>query len=166
MSAGGVPMKFFIPLVVGVALASLGCSKLAGFSEISSGTYATHSEAVERKAFESGWLPEEMPKSAKQIVETHSIDSGEMWVRFSSDGADISRFTDECSNGPGYGLPDRRRTKRDASWWPVELTEGGDEKTLGQWDLYSCPGMRHAKTVFPAGVAVDRPGRTVWYWVK
>lgn len=161
-----MPVKLLIPLIACVALNTLGCSKLAGFSEVSSETYATHSEAVERKAFESGWLPEEMPKSAKKIVEVHSVDSGEMWVRFSSDGVDISRFTDECTTTPRYGLPDRRRTKRNASWWPEELTEGGDKKAHGQWSLYFCPEMHHAQTVFPAGVAIDRLSHTVWYWVK
>lgn len=159
-------MRFLIPLVAGVALTTPGCSKLAGFNEVSSETYATHSEAVERKAFESGWLPEEMPKSAKKIVEVHNIDSGEMWIRFTSDGVDISRFTDGCTTSPRYGLPDRRRTKRNASWWPGELTKGSDEESLGQWDLYFCPEMHHAKTVFPAGVAIDRLSHTVWYWVK
>lgn len=159
-------MKFLIPLVAGLALTASGCSRLAGFNEISSEKYATHSEAVERKAFESGWLPEEMPKSARQIVEVHSIDSGEMWIGFSSDGADISRFIGGCATSPRYGLPDRRRTKRNASWWPGGLTDGSDEKAQGQWDLYFCPEMHHAKTVFPAGVAVDPLSHTVWYWVK
>lgn len=161
-----ISMKLLRSLIAVLALTSTGCSELLGLDEISTERYATHSEAVERKAFENGWLPQEMPKSARQIMEVHNIDTGEMWVGFTSDGPAISRFIGECTTSPRYALPDRRRTERVASWWPGGLTERSDEEAQRQWNLYSCPEMHHARTVFSAGVAVDPLSHAVWYWVK
>lgn len=159
-------MKKLTPFLITYFLLLAGCEGLAGLNEVVSSTYATHAEAVARKAFDSGWLPSEMPSSARSIVEVHSIESGEMWVRFSSNALAVSSFVRECSIDPNYVLPDPRRTRRNVPWWPKGLEDGGDKESLKGLEIYVCPAMHHAGNKMLAGVAVDHLSDTVWYWVR
>lgn len=158
-------MKRFFACVACI-LGLLGCSKVTGLADtVNSATYGTYSDAVGRGAFESGWLPREMPRSAENIVEVHNVDSGEMWVRFDDKGVGILGFTKGCVAQPLPRLPDRRRTRRDVPWWPEDLVLENGGRVRAQWALYSCPRMSHGGITHTAGVAVEASTGRVWYWV-
>ncbi|KRD32144.1 hypothetical protein ASE35_14500 [Lysobacter sp. Root916] len=159
-------MKTSIVLVVlaGLGMAG-GCSRVFGYEEVLSETYATYSEAATKRAFESGWLPKEMPRSARSIVEVHNVDTGELWLRFRYGSGDIAGLLANCAARPALDLPDRRRTQRSTPWWPEYLAKDSQGPSPMPLGLYSCPKMSHAGSIYPAGIAVDRETETVWYWI-
>lgn len=160
-------MKLTAPLAVGIAMTALGCSGELGVNDTSSNFYATYAEAASRNGFVSGWLPNEMPNSAKEISEAHSIDSNEIWLTFKADRMGVVSFLSECRKVSGnYRLPDQRRTRRVAPWWPGSLAEGADTEDTARLDIYHCPSVSHAGVVRDVSAAVDPAAGIVWYWVS
>ncbi|MGH8603840.1 MAG: hypothetical protein ACREXR_14015 [Gammaproteobacteria bacterium] len=142
-----------------------GCAELSGEGDIKSSTYTSFQQASEMGVFESGWLPRALPRSATNIVEVHNVDSSEIWARFRYSGNDILGLTKGCAADRKTQLPNAERTKRDAEWWPAELTEGSAKQSRNKWMIFSCPKMRHAESIFPANLAVDFASNTAWYWI-
>jgi hypothetical protein len=152
----------FIPLIV--ALVAVGaCSDPS--RPVSSSSYATFQEASSSGILELGWLPRNLPESAADILESHHIDNGELWVRFRFSDADIKTLLGRCSADSSAQLPDKRRTKLDADWWPVGLTSGSDPAVRKRWKIYWCANQVHAQTTMAAGVAIDPLERVAWYWI-
>lgn len=142
-----------------------GCAELSGDDDITSSSYASFQEASKAGAFESGWLPRALPKSATKIVEVHNIDSSELWVTFRYLNDDVRGLIKECIAGQKVQFPNAERTKRDVVWWPAGLTNKSDAKSRKQWAMFSCPSMRHANSEYKANLAVDTANRTAWYWI-
>lgn len=142
----------------------IGCGDLSGDNDIKTSKYASFIEASETGAFEAGWLPQALPQSAANIVEAHNIDSGEMWITFRYSDNDIHGLIQGCIADRKVQFPNAERTKRDAAWWPSDLTAGSDEQLHKRWIILSCPGMRHAGGIYSMNVAVDAKKRTTWYW--
>lgn len=143
------------------------CWSLTGLDLVRTEAYEAYSDASTSGAIESGWLPREMPVSAKKILETHDADTSEMWIRFTADAEGIEKLLDRCTASTAVELPNKRTIIRVAPWWPEPLTAGNEVAASGgQWTLHSCPEMRHAQQKVTAGVAVNRASGTVWYWVN
>jgi len=142
-----------------------GCAELSGEGDIKSSKYTSFQEASQKGAFKSGWLPQALPRSAMNIVEAHNVDSNELWATFRYSNNDIHGLTKECAINQKARLPNAKRTKRSAAWWPAELTDGSDKQSRKRWMILSCPRMRHAESIFSTNVAVDRASRTAWYWM-
>lgn len=150
-------------LVFVASLACSGCSWMTGYNDISSASYKDYKEAAEQRAFESGWLPAELPRSATRILEVHSIDSSEIWLRFSFSPEDVLGFIRLCNKVQVPSFPDENRTRNNVSWWLPGLVKGA--RPDKQVDVYSCPEMKHAGLRFPAGLAIENSSSTAWYWV-
>ncbi|MCL6714020.1 hypothetical protein M8R20_44325 [Pseudomonas sp. R2.Fl] len=159
-----VSMRFFSVAVV-VMLSLLACSEVFGPNETVSRAYGDYIYASKEGALESGWLPREIPVSAHEIVESHNVDSNEMWVRFNYENEGVSGFIDGCEVRSNPLFPNARRTRRNAPWWPERLMQGKEDEVLVGYTFYWCPRMIHASTELPAQVAIDHPGRVIWYWV-
>lgn len=159
-------MKLFNFLAVSIlSLGVAGCSEFSGHNDVISKTYGTYSEASNNEAFELGWLPRQMPLSARNIIEVHSVDSGELWLRFEYKDEDIVGLLEGCAARPTPHFPDRRRTLRSAPWWPDYLVREYEGRVSAGLSVFSCPKMSHASSEYAAGIAVSRSTRTVWYWI-
>lgn len=157
-----ISMKRFVYIV---AFSSAGCSSLFDYDETSSEYYSTHSEVVRRNGFDSGWLPMDMPVSARDIMEAHSIDSGEIWIQFQLESSEADSFLKKCTAREGIDLPDRRRTRRVAPWWPEEMLDSTASRATG-WRTYFCEDMRHAGMSLSSSVAFNAETGKVLYWIK
>ncbi|MBT2766950.1 hypothetical protein J7J08_04825 [Stenotrophomonas sp. ISL-67] len=141
------------------------CSEISGVNDAVHGAYENYSAAAKSSAFENGWLPMQMPRSATRIEEIHNVDSGEIWIRFNYDGRDIKDLIGECSASSSVDLPDARRTTRLVAWWPEELTNPGRKNPSSAWTLYYCSEMNHAGSSISAGIAIDASASLALYWV-
>ncbi len=159
-----ISMKFF-PVAVVVMLYFSACSELFGPNETVSRAYGDYIYASKEGALESGWLPRKIPVSSHEIIESHNVDSNEMWIRFNYRNEGASGFTDECEVRSSPSFPNARRTRRNAPWWPERLMQGKEDEVLVGYTFYWCPRMIHASTELPAQVAVDHSDRVIWYWV-
>lgn len=159
-------MKYNFPLIVFFVsvLGLAGCSK-AIFHDVVTNEYETYSDASLNGAFESGWLPRALPPSARKIAEVHSVDSNEMWIRFSYSGEDLDQLLSGCVSQRTPELPDANRSHSNVPWWPAELVAADSMRSLGRWAFFQCPKMLHASSFIAAGVAVERSSHSVWYWV-
>ena len=67
-----------------------------GYFENQQSFYANYKEAKKSGAFERGWLPEYLPKSAKNIHEQHNLDTNQGWADFEFDVKDITKMESHC----------------------------------------------------------------------
>ena len=159
-------MKTLNRLLAVATLGLVGCSELTGSRDVVALSYRDYADATDKRAFELGWLPQQTPKSAINIVEVHNVDSGEVWAKFSGSQADLIEFVSRCERNVDPSLPDARRTSRAAAWWPEPLVADADGGELGPWAFYTCRQMRHAGAVVTAGAAIDGSGETLFYWIS
>ena len=141
-----------------------GCS--SDFVETTTNQYSNYKEAVEAGAIQRGWLPQALPESANDIVETHNIDTNELWVKFKFAQADIKTFLSECEKANDLRLPSAGRTKKLATWWPETLTDKNGMQLYNAMQAYRCLEMPHAENSFDAGMILDEKEKIVWYWIE
>lgn len=158
-------MSLRIVILAFILMAPTGCADLSGEGDVASNTYETFDAAAKAGVFEAGWLPRTLPRSAVNISEVHNIDTSELWVRFSYSGDDIQALVKECRAENHVEFPKTKRTKRNAAWWPDELTKDSDPRRRARWTILSCPSMRHAQSTRAANIAFDPTSRTAWYWL-
>ena len=48
-------------------------------------------------SYRKGWIPENIPKSAKNIYERHDLDVNKVWIRFQCDSADITHLVSQLN---------------------------------------------------------------------
>lgn len=154
-------MKNFIFIVV---VFGAGCSVLFDYNEAPTENYSTYSEIVRRKGFDSGWLPLEIPGSARGITETHNIDTGEIWLQFHLDSSEADGFLEKCTPRKSIDFPSRRRTRRVAPWWPEEMMGAVVSAQTKNWHTYFCKNMRHSSLTLDSFVALDREAGKILYW--
>lgn len=121
--------------------------------------YATFAEVEADGAVGRGWIRSFVPKTATDIRESHNVERGEIWLRFSAPAADIEAL--ERTLRP-MALADvsfpRERPTRLRPWWPVELIEGFD----GQRARYRFFAFdANERRTF---VAVEAETGRVWCW--
>ncbi len=161
-----IPLKkMHFLMVLAFVLTLVGCDDLSGQKDLMSSRYRSFEKASEDGAFESGWLPRTLPRSAWDILEVHNLDTNEIWIVFRYRDNSIEELTNACIARQEVRFPDAKRAKRDVGWWPVELTGRGKELDSKKWATYLCPEMRHAESKVSATIAVDVLNQTAWYWV-
>lgn len=159
-------MTVRVPIVFMVVISLYGCSGAYSDKEVKTSRYASYEEASRSGALASGWLPKSLPRSATDIVETHNLDTSEIWVTFNLSSEDVQLFRQGCRYDPSTSLPNARRARSNTTWWTKEITEGKNEELSGgRWKILYCPTMNHAMRVIGAGVVIDLVGNVVWYWV-
>lgn len=160
-----IPMsqKSALALLFASSLLS-GCDSLDGKNDWISSEYSTMQEAVDAGALRNGWIPSDMPASAHSIVEVHSVDSNEIWLKFQYEGQGIERLRDKCTEDPEVALPDAKRTRLNVPWWPQGLSPG-DEALSGEFVFFSCHGVKHAESLLSSGMALDQSEGLVYYWI-
>ena len=84
--------------------------------------YATYEDAVADGAVAKGWVPEFLPRSATDIVESHVLDTSEVWMSFSFDRGDITSIAEACEEVPASEVRYPRIRPRG---WPTDLRDGG-----------------------------------------
>ncbi len=62
--------------------------------------YASRADAVRDGAFDRGWLPEWLPRSSRDIWETHDLDSNRLFVKFVFDPKETEDFLDAAGAVP------------------------------------------------------------------
>lgn len=76
--------------------------------------YETYHSAREAGAMEEGrWIPDFLPQSSRNIVETHDIDTNELEISFEYTSGDLGRLPAECDRAGtslefrchGWGVP-------------------------------------------------------------
>lgn len=55
--------------------------------------YKKYEDAAKEGAVQRGWIPEIVPKNAREIHEQHDLDTNEVWVRFYIQKEEKSRVT-------------------------------------------------------------------------
>jgi hypothetical protein len=157
-------MKVKVLIIVPVfAVAALfGCSDLDGEGDVIAVHYYSYQAASKSKAFDSGWLPKSLPKSAYDIVEAHNIDTNEVWVKFDYLENDIEELVGDCSYTQKVNYPDVKRV-RGFPWWPRQLTSEYENSNLS---LYFCPKIMHGQSMDKSSVAVDSKAHRAWYWIN
>jgi hypothetical protein len=99
-------------------LLGLALLVVAGCSDRYESSYATYADAKSRGALGPGkWLPEFLPRSAREIREEHDIDTNELWVAFTFE-EELSAPA-SCARSSHQAVLDDRAPR----WW-LQAAEG------------------------------------------
>jgi len=161
------PAVFSFSLVragAGVIVCLVLCSCVEFPGESQTRHYPTRSDAERDAAFERGWLPADLPADATDIMESHNLDSNQIWVRFNLSATMPERLLQRCVIDPEVPLPPARQTRRTAKWWPEALTAGEGALPLASGRAYRCGDLGREPSVRPFGLLIDGRGQEVWYW--
>jgi hypothetical protein len=152
-------MKFskkniFIALSASIILAAIIHAAIR--LEIASSQYKSYAEISSiPNIFEAGWIPEWLPKSAENIMESHDIDTNVSWVIFTF--SDSDNFYSNCSqlmknNAP---VPDKSTAKR----FPEFVSVAIDQIILNdKLSFFSCDFKKNRF------LAVDREKHIGYVW--
>ena len=138
------------------------CAELPGESQTRH--YPTRADAERDGSFVRGWLPADIPADATDIVESHNLDSNQMWIRFNLSAPMPEGLLQRCVLDPEVPLPPPRQTRRTAKWWPTALTAGEGTSPLASGRAYRCSDHGREPSVRSLGMLVDERGQQVWYW--
>lgn len=156
-------MRYAVRGTVGIVVCLLICSCMELPGESQTRHYPTRADAERDGAFVRGWLPADLPAQASDIMESHNLDSNQMWVRFQLGGTAPDRLLRRCVVDTNVPLPPARQSRRIAPWWPEALMEGGAYRpTSGVAYRCSAPGISCSAAAF--GMLVDEGTQQVWYW--
>ncbi len=144
----GAARLCFAGIVISLLLCS--CAELPGESQTRH--YPTHADAERDGSFARGWLPADIPADATEIVESHNLDSNQMWVRFNLSATAPERLLQRCVVDPEVPLPHARQTRRTAKWWPEALIAGEGALPLAAGRAYRCSDLGREPTDRPFGV--------------
>ena len=124
-------------------------------------TYADRNAAEEDGAFTRGWLPNFIPKSVRDIHESHNLDTNRGWLSFEFDAGDDGTMLARLSpmKTDGVRLPAFPVTKQ-GSWWPETLTCHAAPNLDKQLRFYSHKDDRGVSWFW----AIDREKQRVWCW--
>lgn len=149
--------------IAGILMVLIGCS--SDFVETSTTRYSNYEEAAVSGAVRRGWLPLAFPATAHDIVETHNIDTNEVWISFHYKGDGINELISHCTEHPNIILPSARRVMKLVPWWPLVLTDQKGEKFPHEMRVYYCQNMSHSEVKLNAALIVDPKKSTAWYWI-
>ncbi len=65
---------------------------LAGCSEQVDATYSTHADAQRAGAIERGWIPTFVPPTARDITDTHDLDTNRQTLQFTIPSSDVGKM--------------------------------------------------------------------------
>ena len=118
--------------------------------------YATLADAVADGAVTRGWVPEWVPASARELQESHDLDTNESWLTFTFDAADA-----DFPNAPRRGTGEPIRTQQIPPASEDARTDVGREPA--KTGLH--PSEPACEPMPPDTVELPRAGPTRW-WPK
>ena len=132
-------------------------------ADILHSSYPTYEAAVQDGAIRRGWVPEFLPRSARQIQEVHNIDTNEIWLGFDFAEEDRSALVSACTMIPAsvVRLP-RNPSPRFTLSWPRELHKGA---TLMDSELtfFRCE-ERNRTDPYQSYLALEHHQAKAWFW--
>ena len=84
------------PLIIGVALA-LVAPFAFHFLEQTNSSFTDYEEMQKSGIFEAGWLPSFLPKSSRDIHESHNIDTNHVEASFVYEVGDTASIESNCA---------------------------------------------------------------------
>jgi hypothetical protein len=143
-----------------LSLTFIASTWMAACTDRKESRYSTVADAEHNGAFERGWLPHVMPRSATNIRELHDVDTNEGWGTFSVRISDSPGFAGDTSGCRPVSSP---ITVRGAgvAWWPEYLSGGINQADLRRHGLevVECRGGRVVMYV-----AINRKTGTGYFW--
>lgn len=100
-------------IVVSVLLVSAVILYASMRLEVTESYYEAYEKVAEiPNVFDVGWIPAWLPKTAKQIKESHDIDTNEVWITFEFSASD--KFYETCLSlkKSAIDLPSEQRINR------------------------------------------------------
>jgi hypothetical protein len=132
-------------------LVMAGCERI----EVVESIYPDYEAAVSAGAIDRGWIPEFIPPSAKEIKETHNLDTNEVWVSFVWGSGEWLSVEEDCRTVEGERIELPR--KSGGGWWPPALVEASNPPPRkSEYAYYRCKNG--------AVLAVQSKERRVYYW--
>ncbi len=146
-----------------IAISAL-CSCVEVPGESQTRQYPTRADAERNGAFVRGWLPADIPADATDIVESHNLDSNQVWIGHKLSGPIPEDLLQRCVVDRDVPLPPARQTLRTAAWWPEALTSGKGSSQPIPGRVYRCSALGREPSVRPYALLIDEIGQQVWYW--
>ncbi len=122
-------------IVVSVLLVSTVILYASMRLEITESYYETYEKVAEvPNVFDAGWIPAWLPKTAKQIKESHDIDTNEVWITFEYSASD--KFYEACLSveKKTINLPSDQQENR----FPSFVAESLSKIKNKALDFYQC----------------------------
>jgi len=127
--------------------------------DILTSSYTTYQEAEAGKLFQRGWLPAIIPRSSRNIVEIHNIDTNEVCAAFEIDPSDRQSFSSALAS-EGF------ETYRGPRVLRQNFLRGrcpfGNSDLVGATTLLRIPASGIGKPDF---FALGKDERNVYFWV-
>jgi len=133
-------------LALGIAITANSCNERPEVS------YPDRTAAEAAGAVSRGWIPEWIPKSARQIHEMHDVDTNTSILAFRFDGneaIDLTRVCEQVSRKELPAVPLR------ASWWPNDVPPS--DLATHRHVYYSCDSGE-------AYLAISTQQGEAYYW--
>jgi len=121
-----------VPRAGAVALAIVAC---LGCGEQQEATYADRRAALRAGAIERGWVPEWIPKTARDLREVHNVDTNQSMLSFRYDRGDRLSVPGSCSPATTVSAPPFR-----VASWPRDIPPGSGVST--RYAFFSCESGR------------------------
>lgn len=136
-----------------LAIIACGC-----FSTTLHYDFPDYAAAAESDVYRNGWLPDTLPKSARNIRVVNDLDVNRVWARFEFDRKEIDglvrgwdkRRRDSVTFQPQYGS---LRT----DWWDLGSSDEDQLHYFGKSRDLDLDAWREF-------LAIDTTRETAWYW--
>ncbi len=152
--------------ILPLLLAVVGCGWLAEFEHPET-YHESYQAAVDASHLGEGrFIPELLPRSARDLRETHDIDTNEAWVAFRYTPGDSAEIRSVCAEGDIRFA--RRRWSLGIPWWPKWLVRESRKDVPPGYLLLRCPReTRYATgrvTKYTAYAAIDDRIGQGYFW--
>ena len=130
--------------------------------------YASLEEAVRAGEVKRGWIPPDLPKSAREIRLKYDVDTNEVWMSFSLDEENVRKFCDGLNKATPSDVSWPYRVSERVEWWPDPLRNAASFERSRVYELYE----RTSKIRLPVGweyvvrqyFAIQLPAARVYFW--
>lgn len=141
-----------ITLGLVAALLTVACEQM----ETAENVYPNAQSAISAGAIQQGWIPEFLPSSAKEITETHNLDTNEVWLRFAMEPNERGPIEKSCRKIQPAAIAFPR--KGGGNWWPEVLIEKqhSARPPTSRYMIYGCENGGF--------IAVEEDWHRVFYW--
>lgn len=141
-------------VIVGcLALIAWGCSSTTLHHD-----FPDYAAAIESDVYRNGWLPDTLPKSARNILVVNDLDVNRVWARFEFDAGDTDVLTVgwEQRTRKTMTFQSQYGTLR-TEWWDLDPapTNGLD---------YFAQHQDNGSNMWREFLAVDQKNGIAWYW--
>ena len=116
--------------------------------------YNSFTAAESQGATESGRIPVWVPRSARNLNETHSVDTVQSLLAFEFDPGDREMLTPTCQR---VSANDIQFPALQADWWPPDLRDAAGAIASG-FAIYDCTNEM-------GYLAIDESGGQAYFWI-